>query len=149
MYFFKEPRDIEYFDGTTEKQKYNELRKQYNTIKLHIKRIVDDIEKTNVLYTKDIETFNRRKNILSELVETKLEINLSWIENMVLEIIKYTEIGYTEFCLTEYIADMLFEITKDKRYIHEQYVDEWHYPHNKYRIIDPKILQMENRIKEL
>ena len=30
--------------------------------------------------------------------------------------------------------------------IHEQYIDEWRYPHNKYRIIDPKYNLMEERI---
>ena len=66
MYFFDEPRDIEYFDGTTAKQKYDQLRKIYYTTKEFIKTIYDDIAENDKLYTSNPECFNRRIKILKE-----------------------------------------------------------------------------------
>lgn len=55
---------------------------------------------------------------------------------------------YSETMISDFIADMLFEITKDKKYIYQQYRDEWTFP-NKYKIVDPRVKAFEERIKEL
>jgi len=147
MYFFKEGSDLKDYNGVSEKDKFEKLRNEYNTVKKYIEKILDfDTSKYDRDYN-EVKNFNLIKSILIELLDQKIKIQRDWIDNIIKEYMKIN-ICYPSITTT-YILDMLFEITKKKKYIEMQFRSEWDYPCGIYEVINPNIKQLVEENKEL
>jgi hypothetical protein len=152
MYFFKEAKDI------LEKEHFSKCRELYYTIKPYIIKF------------KNTNDHRKRNAFIKEMLNKNIEIYYSWCFHIVKKAYEdeyYNEderlIGFMSVRIIRILFNYLFSITKDYKYIYYKFDDGGGYDNSDafeeyikyfdkyciFNIIDPKYIELLNRMKEL